>query len=413
MSIDSSTDLSHFRQRILPISVTLLGTISHYYNYASFGLMADFLASEFLPKTKFKIIYLFTALGLAVLVRPLASLIFGTIGDISGRSKALKLTCLLSVIAMISVCLIPPFEKIGYVAVVVLIISRVLVLASLTGQTDGIRIYISEQFSSSNMNFANASVSCATQIGVLLATLTIFIVKKYLLPLRFVFALGAALCLLALLSRSFICESREFINNKTKVSINDFARRNWQMLLIAALINGCIGGIYTFFVIFMSSYADHIIKQPHWFMPLSIVLYAFFALISGYIADKISFFYQAFIALGLAFFVCVACMMKLYNNHSINPVFINTQMVLFAFYAIPMQIYLKNFLPTSVRYRVFSLCHSLGSMLISMPTPIIASFIWVKTGALWLNFLYPLMLFALLITCLCILIRAARIAKKP
>ena len=411
-----STNLSYLRQQILPILVTLLCTISHYYNYASFGLMADFLAGEFLPETKFGLVYLFIALGVAVLVRPLASIIFGTIGDVEGRSKALKLTCFFSSIAMILVSLIPSFEKIGYGAVATLIISRVLVLASLTGQTDGIRIYISEQFRSSNMNFANALVSCATQIGVLLAALVIFITKKHSLPLRIVFAFGAALCLLSVLFRCLICESREFASNKTQVLIRDFLHNTWRILLIAALINGCIGGIYTFFVIFMSSYANNIVSlgAPYWLIPVSIALYGAGALISGYLADRICFFYQALIALSAAFLLCAVCMIKIYVHYSISPVLLQLQMILFPFYAIPMQIYLKNFLPISVRYRAFSLCHSLGSILISAPTPIIASFIWIKTGAAWPNFSYPLMLFAMLISCLYILaLKEHKSLKKP
>ena len=114
----------------MPILITLLSTISHYYNYAAFGLAASFLAEDFLPTTKFGIVYLFSALGLAVLVRPLASIIFGTIGDVYGRSSALKLTSFFSAIAMILVCLMPKFEKIGYFAVVTLIVSRIFVLAS-------------------------------------------------------------------------------------------------------------------------------------------------------------------------------------------------------------------------------------------------------------------------------------------
>ena len=386
----------------MPILITLLSTISHYYNYAAFGLAASFLAEDFLPTTKFGIVYLFSALGLAVLVRPLASIIFGTIGDVYGRSSALKLTSFFSAIAMILVCLMPKFEKIGYFAVVTLIVSRIFVLASVTGETDGIRIYISEQFRSSKMNFANALVSCSTQIGVLLASLAIFVIKTNGLSLRFVFAFGAVLSLLVILSRSLICESKEFANNKTQVLITDFVKTKWKMLFIATLINGCIGGIYTFFVIFMSSYASNILapEQTHLLIPTSIMLYTFFALVAGYLADKFNFFYQAITALTIASILCALCMVKIAITGSASPMLINAQMLLFPFYAIPMQIYLKNLLPVSIRYRVFSLCHSMGSILISTPTPIIASFIWLKTVSSWLNLFYPLALFITLISCL-------------
>jgi hypothetical protein len=64
-----------------------------------------------------------------------------------------------------------------------------------------------------------------------------------------------------------------------------------------------------------------------------------------------------------------------------------------------MQIYVKNRLPVSIRYRIFSLCHSIGSIAISTPTLLVANYIWTATGSNWLCFFCPCAFFAALLMC--------------
>ncbi len=386
------------------VFVSLLTTISHFYCYAIFGLAAKFLASEFFPKEVVEsgLTHFFGVLTFAVLVRPIASIIFGTVGDFYGRSIAIKLAATFSITAMIIISFLPNFEKIGYAAVVMLLISRILVLASITGESDGMRIYITEQFGPQQLNFANSLVSCTGQIGVLIASLVVLVLDSYEISLRGVFITGAILNTIVIIFRKFLTESKEFMANKDDLPISSFIKQRWRLLLVVILINGCIGGVYNFYVIFMASYAPNIIelKNHYIIITISIACYALCCPIAGYWADRFGFFWQALVALALALLTCLLSIVQLAWFGKASYLFIIAQTILLPFYAIPMQIYLKNNVPVNLRYRVFSLCHSLGSIVISTPTPFFASLIWSKTGYNWLNFCYAMTLILILICCL-------------
>jgi MHS family proline/betaine transporter-like MFS transporter len=385
------------------ILVTLLATISNYYNYALFGLAAGFISQEFVPGG---LNHVFGILAFAVLVKPVASIIFGTIGDLYGRAAALKIATAASMLSMVTLSLLPNFNSIGSLAVISLFISRVLVLASVTGESDGARIYITEQMSSKNLNFANGLVSLTTQLGVLTASLVVFILTQNAISLRVAFICGSLLNLIVIFLRNYITESKEFTSSKTSPSkhesIKPFIRNNWQILLTAVVINGCIGGIYHFYIIFMSSYAANIFSdQTHLLTIASILCYAIFSPISGFIADKFGLKTQSSISLLLSMLMCAICIWEISQIGQTSRIFILAQLILLPFYSIPLQIYIKNFIPVGFRYRGFSLCHSIGSTIISSPTPLIASLIWTKTQVKWLNFCYPMVLLMVLFCCLC------------
>jgi len=390
----------------LYIFVALLATISNYYNYAIFGLSASFLSSEFFPEIDgtSKLTNFFIVLFFAVLVKPVASIIFGNIGDIYGRAKSLRFTAYFSIIGMIILSFLPGFKEIGSLAVGALLVSRVLILASVTGESDGMRVYITENLNKNKINFANSLVTSTGQIGVLIASFMILFLRKYDFSLRIAFIVGAALNFIVILLRNHLTESKEFVSNKIKVPVGSFIKQNYAILLVCILINGCIGGIYHFYIIYMSSYLPNISNYDQYFITtLSIVAYILCAPLSGYLADRFGFILQAFIALTLSCLLCLTSVIILWDMSKMPYIFIIAQVVLLPFYAVPMQIYLKDKIPVNLRYRTFSLCHSIGSVIISSPTPFIANLIWFKSGTNWLNFTYALSLFVMLISCLCYL----------
>ena len=390
------------------IVVALLSNISNYYNYAIFGLAANFLVSHFITSadpldglSKF-----FATLFLAVLVKPFASIVFGTIGDRIGRSIAIKITSFTSIVAMLIIIFAPSFQAIGYYATILLLISRILVLTTVTAEGDGIRIYITEHLGQARINLASSIVTSMGQIGVLLASLVIFFLHKMHVSLKVAFIIGAVLNLYVIYLRRFLIEPIEFSANRPHLPIAfdkiiSFVKNNWQLLLVAILINGCIGGIYSFYIIFINSYASHILLSNNTLLiPISIICYVILSPVSGYLADQFGFFKQGLISITLAMVLCAACILQIVFLGKTFATMLVIQAAIIPFYGVPMQIFLKNYLPIRLTYTIFSLCHSIGSILISTPTLFIVNYIWILSNTLWINFCYIELLLLILIICI-------------
>lgn len=147
-------------------------SIIRYYDYALFGLSANILAQNFLPNNvhETQLLGFFALVSAAVVMRPLGSIIFGYIGDRYGRTKSIKISMFISSISTLLISVTPSFYKIGIFATIMLTFCRMIFLASLAGEIDGIKIYVAEKISSQNKNVGIGIIASCTQIGALLAS---------------------------------------------------------------------------------------------------------------------------------------------------------------------------------------------------------------------------------------------------
>ena len=385
--------------------IAFIITLSQYYGYALFSICAVALAQEYISDGDLtsKLTSFFLILASAVLVKPLASIIFGTIGDYLGRAKALKFSSISATIAMFILAFVPGHSNIGVYGVFLLLFSRILILISVTGQSDGIRIYITEHISKTKINFANGLISTCAQFGVLLAALIMFLLSKYNFSYKFAFLIGGILGTLTIYLRKSLIETKEFQERKNNINIFAYLRENYKLMLIAILIQGSLGGMYHFYIIFSVSYLKILsakgiigIVNPYLISAVSIGTYAIFSPLAGYLADKYKFI-PAYSGIILSFGLCVSSIVfSIYQYSVLYIISIILQAALIPFYSVAMPIYIRKKLPVSVRYRVFSFTHSIGSVVISSPTPLIANIIWQKTSLQWLNTIYPAVLLTLL-----------------
>ena len=130
--------------KISTFLIAFFATIVQCYDYALFGLSAGALSKTFMPDNSSteQILNFFAIFSIAVIARPIGSIIFGIIGDNYGRVVALKLSILLSAISTALIGIMPSFATIGYTATILLALLRMIFLMSLAGEVDSVRIYI-------------------------------------------------------------------------------------------------------------------------------------------------------------------------------------------------------------------------------------------------------------------------------
>lgn len=403
--------------------------IVRYYDYALFGFSAATLAENFFPiNTVYNPIILFYAVfSIAVIARPLGSIIFGFIGDKYGRATTVKISVFFATTSTILIGLIPKFDQIGIFATLILTFCRMLFFISLAGESDGIKIYVVEKVGKSYKNYANGIVVCCSQIGALLAAVmyyfaTEFTSIQYLWRINFV--IGGIFGLLIIFMRHYFEESEEFIKSKnihilSEVKFFDLIKiikAVTEKFILALIISGTIGGIYHFLIIFWGVFLVQFslinnFSQVQRINILLIAIYAIMSIISGKLADKFYPKLQIIISLLLSLCGIIGAQLLLpINNYLIYfPIFL---IVLAPFYMIPLQIIMQSIFNTSMRNRMYGLSHSVGGMLLSSTTPFFCTKLWQYSHSLPLVLGFLLLLLLLLFTTVVYLYNSNRVHKN-
>ena len=367
--------------------------IVRYYDYAIFGLSAEILSGNFLPieEQDKQLLLFFAIFGASVIAKPFGSIIFGFISDKYGRIASIKISIFFATISTILIGLTPEFNKIGIFATIILIFCRMAFLMSLAGESDTIKIYVAEKVGSKYRNYANGIVSFCSQVGVLLAA-TAYHFSTELINIPYLwrvnFLIGGALGIFIIFMRHFFQESEEFIKHQKKFTTKEIKLSDLAHILtnqkgkftIALLINGCLGGVYhfliIFWVVFIAKIASIISSHDAKLMNMIlIVTYAFMSLLSGLLADKYNPKRQIIISLLLSIVaVLISCF---FLSKAFSPIYFAMICIAFApLYAVPLQIIIQSIFETNVRARMYSLSHSIGGMIFSSSTPFFCMLVW-------------------------------------
>ena len=373
--------------------IAFFTTIVRYYDYALFGLVASILAETFMPigNSDQQILAFFGVFSAAVVVRPVGSIIFGIIGDRFGRAVAVKIGALLAALSTSLIGIMPGFKEIGLWAPVLLTFCRMLFLASLAGDVDATKVYVAEKIGISNRNLGNGIISSCSQIGALIAAVSyhVTIVYENFPELwRINFIIGGVAGLFVMLMRHYFQESEEFLlykaSKKTRPALDlgflEIINRNKARFIIAILISGCIGGVYHFLVIFLGTFSSKVttILTTHQAQLMTIKMIAIYAIISilaGFVADKVNPLKQIIITLFLSIFIL--SLMLFLVKQDIFIIYLAIILIgLAPFYVVPLQIMMQALFTVEKRMRMYSLSHSIGSIVFSGTTPFLCMLLW-------------------------------------
>ncbi len=366
-----------------------------FFNYGIFGLTSHHLAISFFPGSSEleKLVSFFGSITLSAFIRPLASFIFGSMGDISGRRAVIIWSGIISNIGVLSVAFIPTFEDIGLLASLLIILARVIFLAGLTGDIDGIRVYISEIVPIKQQYTGNGLVSLFTGFGTFAASLCLVYFSQYIEiqfldwrieSWRLFFFIGGITGLILSMNRAILPESPDFLkaqsnqNEMLPLSFIQIVVGHYKTLIYETIIFGSLGAFYYFYIIFLPPYVL-ILHGPSiwWLTPIYIFSYGIGGVFWAVIMDKyrmpsLPHILRMSVLLG---FVILYFQIQIRDFDMIAYIAIYS-CFMHSGVAISSYVFLKNQLNISVRCRVFSLSHSFGSLLISSPT----NYICAKSG---------------------------------
>lgn len=123
-----------------------IGNILEWYDFGLFAIYSPLLSRLFFPAEDSKVALLatFSIFAVGFLCRPLGALLFGYLGDRSGRVKTLRLSILMISIPTLLLGLLPTYAQIGIIAPLLFTLIRIWQGISLGGEYSGNLIYLAE-----------------------------------------------------------------------------------------------------------------------------------------------------------------------------------------------------------------------------------------------------------------------------
>jgi MFS family permease len=287
------------------------GTAFEWYDFFIYGAVAPTIAKNFFseldPTAGLLVSLAIFATGF--LFRPLGALIFGRLGDRFGRKGAFLATVVIMGGATFAMGLLPTYDQIGGMAVVLLIFLRILQGTAVGGEYGGAAIYVAEHASPARRGFSTGWIQASAAFGLLGAQGIVLLTRSQMSPedfdawgWRLPFLLSAGLLAISIWMRLQLKESPEFEKAKTEGRLSQapyadvFLKWKSMKVVLIALFSVLMaqGAIWWCAFFYTQIFLESSVKLSPIFTNVvllaatlvSIPLYVFFAWLSDKIGRK-------------------------------------------------------------------------------------------------------------------------------
>jgi MHS family proline/betaine transporter-like MFS transporter len=205
------------------VTILSLGTFIEYFDFYLYFHFAVTLNNLFYAPQDGVSALLLTSFGYCVsyIFRPIASILFGYIGDLYGRKVVINITFLLMGTSCIGIFYLPTYNDIGVWASIMITFYRVLQGMSSMGEIVGGEIYLTEYLQGKKVFIGNAILILCCSIACLAALYGIQMSIKGAIDFRYLFLGGMVIFVLGFFARRNLVESSEFLKAKTNRGIKN------------------------------------------------------------------------------------------------------------------------------------------------------------------------------------------------
>ena len=166
---------------------TCFGTFLEWYDFLTFASLAVVLGPLFFPSSdpNTGLLASLATFGVGMVVRPIGSALFGSLGDQIGRKPVFMITIALMGLATVSVGFLPTYAQIGIWAPTLLVTLRLIQGLSAGGEIGGGAVYLTEHAGNEHRGFKTSFLQLMGPLGILVSTLQIAFLQKWLSPEEF------------------------------------------------------------------------------------------------------------------------------------------------------------------------------------------------------------------------------------
>ena len=378
------------------ILAAMIGNSLEYYDWTLFVFLAPVISPLFFPSED-KIVSIIVGLGtfaVGFIMRPFGAIIFGYIGDIYGRKRALTLSIILMAIPTFCIGLLPTYETIGAFAPAALILLRLLQGLCTGGEYNGAGIFVVENVESNKAGFAGGMITASSAIGSLMGTTAASLCILEMMPFwawRVAFFFGIVVGLIGFYIRRRITDSylEEILNQKKQrlsFPLIEVIKNNPSSILCTigiAAFSGIVSTIsMTYVSVFLTVFQKWSPSEALFVMSFGILSYIILAPLSGWMSDK--FGGKVVMATGaIVTFFGIYPFLSLLTSASILSV-VSAQLllvILAAWFQGPMNLFMASLFSPETRYSGLAFSYCVGMAIFGGTTPMIATFLVDWTGS--------------------------------
>ncbi len=344
---------------------SFLGNMMEFYDFTLYGVMMLYLSQAFFPSDNdfLSILHTMAVFAVGYVVRPLGALYFGRIGDKIGRKQALNLSILMMGLPTFIIGMLPPYEDVGIVAPITVVLCRLIQGFSAGGEYNGSVIFALENFKKGK-GFIGGLIGGSCVAGAILATLCGVLVSQKGMPpesWRIPFIIGSMISFVAYFIRYKLNETPEFEGALAtpQPSIT------WKPYVLTAIF-GAFNGVFSytlfgFLTVYMVKFLHFQLQNSFLINMLGLVAFMIACPVAGFLLDQQS--HKKFMK-NLALWVGIIGLMLFPAMASkIDSVIIMAQImlgILTGFVVGSGHGFMQNLFPVSKRYKGVAVSFSLG-----------------------------------------------------
>jgi MFS family permease len=176
---DTTTGTATKQSMGLVLTASAAGTVFEWYDFFVFGSLTAIIAKHFYAGAGDTQSYILTLLTFAAgfLVRPFGAIVFGHIGDRTGRKRAFLVTITIMGLATFAMGVLPDYSQIGVVAPYALVAMRVLQGFAVGGEYGGAAIYVAEHTDAGKRGLSTGWIQASATTGLFLALSVVLITR--------------------------------------------------------------------------------------------------------------------------------------------------------------------------------------------------------------------------------------------
>jgi MFS family permease len=284
------------------------GTLIEWYDFYIFGSLAFIISEKFFPPSNPGLAYIATLATFAVgfIVRPFGAIVFGRLGDITGRKHTFLLTLLIMGGSTFAIGLIPGYHSIGIVAPILVLILRLLQGLALGGEYGGAATYVAEHSPADRRGYYTSFIQTTATLGLFISLAVILITRTCMTPedfnswgWRIPFWLSILLVIMSYYIRIRLKESPLFTQlkatgqtSKNPIKESFGNKENLRLVLIAlfgaAMGQGVIWYTGQFYALsFLQKTMQIEFVQSNVIIAIALLLGAPFFIYFGHLSDRI------------------------------------------------------------------------------------------------------------------------------
>jgi len=170
------------KNNAMKLFASLAGNVLEWYDFAVFGYFGDIIGDVFFPPQAghLAIMESYAVFGGAFVARPLGGILMGYIGDTYGRKKALTTSMFLMAFPTFLMGCLPSYAQIGWPAIVLLILVRLLQGVSVGGQLMSSLVLTVESAPKNLSGFYGSTVLATANMGTLMGNVVAFLIRNSL-----------------------------------------------------------------------------------------------------------------------------------------------------------------------------------------------------------------------------------------